>query len=747
MIAHDAHAQVAPSAVADVLSTIARAMVADDDAPVRIGTVTLLPHQREGANRLRRIMQRHGGALLCDAVGVGKTYVALAVAQRFSETLIVAPAVLRDMWMRAVAAAGITASVVSVESLGRKRAVSCSAPLVIVDEAHHLRNSATRRYDAAARLCASAQTLLLSATPLHNRRSDVAALVALFAGVRAHAWTDEELASVIVRRDQSDVALHRMPRVEHAPAYALGARADGTLDALIALPPPVPPSDGVDAAALVTHSLIRQWASSNAALTGAIRRRIARGHALLAALADGRYPTRSELREWICTEDAVQLAFTQLLSTSPATDPTLHSALERHVEALGAVLRRAEADVAADRERADHVREICARHAPDRVVAFTCYEETAEMVYRALRHRVRTVLLTSRGGIVAGGRISRGEVLDHFARDDGAQRAAECERIDLLVTTDLLSEGVDLLAASVAIHLDLPWTAARLEQRVGRLARVGSRHPVVTTYTLRPSPRAESILRAAEIVRRKASLATQLLAAQNASAASPLAAAPVDTDGAQRSEVECAEEIQRLLRRCLRRDPSPRPGIPTAQLAAETQQALVACLIDGEPRLLVVTNGGVDASPRTALCVLELALSDPSAAEHVCVHDAARALHAARAWHAARTAAVDAGVELPMNDRRTRAAFRGRRRAIGTLDGAVSSSPFVRRDSVAARAAALRALAAQPATVGRERALFGDAPALDVPAAHPGRPLELAPPQSSFRVVALLLFAPPAPPG
>ena len=46
-----------------------------------LGEITLLPHQVAGAARLRTILQRHGGALLADEVGLGKTYTALAVAR------------------------------------------------------------------------------------------------------------------------------------------------------------------------------------------------------------------------------------------------------------------------------------------------------------------------------------------------------------------------------------------------------------------------------------------------------------------------------------------------------------------------------------------------------------------------------------------------------------------------------------------------------------------------------------------
>lgn len=65
-------ARVVPATAEHVLGTIAHLMTAGDQRAARVGSVTLLPHQREGAERVRRIMERHGGALLCDAVGVGK---------------------------------------------------------------------------------------------------------------------------------------------------------------------------------------------------------------------------------------------------------------------------------------------------------------------------------------------------------------------------------------------------------------------------------------------------------------------------------------------------------------------------------------------------------------------------------------------------------------------------------------------------------------------------------------------------
>lgn len=692
-------------------------------------------------------MQHYGGALLCDAVGVGKTYVALAVASRFERCVIVAPAVLRDMWTRAVAATDVYATVISVESLGRGSERVPTAPLVIVDEAHHLRNPATRRYDVAARMCAAARTLLLTATPLHNTRRDLAALVALFAGVRAHAWTDDELASVVVRRARESIGEIVVPRIEHRSTPAIDGD-EGVLDALLALPPPVAPADGAEAASLVVHSLVRQWSSSGAALRGALRRRIARGQALLAAFADGRHPTRAELRDWICTEDAVQLAFTELLAPTAVHDPALRSALERHVDALAAVLRRAEMDDAADRERTTMVHRICMRHAPARVVAFTCYQETAEMLYRALRDSVRAALLTGRGALVAGGPLGRAETLARFAPEaSGARPVADHERIDVLVTTDLLSEGVNLQDAGVVIHLDLPWTSARLAQRVGRLARVGSRHPVVSAYTLRPSSRAESILRSTRIIEHKATLSARVLGAESD------AATPVRWLGAggasgvrDPASVECAEEIRQRLGRYAT-TPTRAGGandgpIFVARGVAQVERALVACVVDGVPRLVVVAGGSVDTSAAAALATLDAALASSARTCSTDGGEARRVLDVVARWQCARDAARDAGVDLPVGESRVRAAMRTRRRAIGRLDHVAGTAPFAQRDAAAVRAAGLRAAAAEPAPIGLERMLYADPDAMTERTSHHARVDGGDGVEQEGRVIALLLLGP-----
>src|SRR5918912_4405978 len=110
------------------------------------------------------------------------------------------------------------------------------------------------------------------------------------------------------------------------------------LDAILALPPPLPPSDGGDGGALLVWTLVRLWASSRGALEGALRRRLTRAAALAAALDSGRYPGSRELASWVCSDEAVQLAFPELLAPCSAESGQLRAAVSRHEKAVRALL-------------------------------------------------------------------------------------------------------------------------------------------------------------------------------------------------------------------------------------------------------------------------------------------------------------------------------------------------------------------------------------------------------------------------
>jgi superfamily II DNA or RNA helicase len=695
----------------------------------RLGTITLRDHQREAAARIRRALEHFGGALLADDVGLGKTYTALAATESAGRLLVVAPAALRDMWRRALDAAHRTADFMSFESLSRaailptlRRGTRRPPPpydVVVVDEAHHARNPATRRYERLAAICAGPRVLLLSATPVHNATEDLYALLALFLGHRAARMTPREIGECVVRRTRRDVPLTTTPA--RVPPVWLpirsGSDASAMLDALLAIPAACPPRDGSDANALVTLGLVRAWSSSDAALRAVLRRRLARAENLGAALAAGRYPSRAELRAWVVGEDATQLAFPELVVPQGrgVSGHGFLAAVNAHAAGVRSALRLlAAARGASDDARCDLLRSVRSRHPGHPVVVFSHYAESVHAVFKRMVRDGGVGAVTARGAIVAGGQLSRHEALARFAPTAlGARPPRDADAITLLIATDLLSEGLNLQDAGVVVHLDLPWTPARLAQRMGRVWRIGSRHAHVFEYAIAPPVAAERVAGVIARLERKASDARRALG----DAITPLLAhhprqangRPTDRRNSGVDDTPGAiEAIRQTLAtwvrepcevRAQRGPPHLAPSLgPTTAIAAAVSTIdgwLAVIAVDHAVTLVAKRDERAPTNePREVLAVVAVAGGATCAVPAHRVHEAMREV---RGFAACMRGARDAGIDASTSHAHARIS-----RRVGHF---VASAAPHRRSAVSALAANARTAIGRVHGAGMERLL------------------------------------------
>ncbi|MEO5569221.1 MAG: helicase-related protein, partial [Gemmatimonadaceae bacterium] len=554
----------------------------------RLGAVRLRPHQQTAVNRLLEIITRYRGALLADAVGLGKTYVALAIAREHARPLVICPAALRGMWERAMATAGTPIPVVSVEGLARGERPEFDPDLLLVDEAHHFRTPATRRYDALAGLARRARVLLMSATPLHNSRRDLTALLGLFAGSGIAAWPDVAIRRLIVRRDEH-AANQFLPPI-HGPHPLSPGADDDCLDAILALPPGIPAADEGVARALTTISLVHLWASSRAALLASIRKRRARALALRDAIRSGHLPTSSELSAWQYADDTLQLAFPFCVTSQEAVDvPELQSHLDAFVHHAGQLIEQCRTTPDPDAARVHLLRTLRVQHTGHRVVAFSQYAHTVTALGRLMRADHRVAVITADGGTIASGSVTRTEILTQFAGEPQPVPAAA--RIDLLLTTDLLSEGIDLRGASVIVHLDLPWNPARLEQRVGRARRIGSPHEAIHVYTFVPPTAAERILELQRRLAAKVRTAACMIGGMNS---------PIDFSSAYDGSARPTPHETLRARIAGWIDPAARTDGTATVIAAATSHRegwIGAVHVDGLARLIYSMDGTIGDDP------------------------------------------------------------------------------------------------------------------------------------------------------
>lgn len=63
---------------------------------------------------------------------------------------------------------------------------------------------------------------------------------------------------------------------------------------------------------------------------------------------------------------------------------------------------------------------------------------------------------------------------------------------NVIITTEVLAEGVNLHRANVILNYDTPWNSTRLMQRIGRVNRIGSKEPFVYVYNFMPSAQGDA---------------------------------------------------------------------------------------------------------------------------------------------------------------------------------------------------------------------------------------------------------------
>ncbi len=467
----------------------------------------LRPDQVATARRLVHAMRRHGGALLADPVGSGKSYVGLAVARRLAEDraiAILAPAMLLPQWGRLVRALDVDVALLSHEALSRGRVPPERVRVALLDESHRFRHPGIRRYRVLARWLVGRRCLLMSATPVVNRLEDLvhqllltlrddvlapAGLPSLRAGLGGDALPPALDALVFRRAPPRD----RPSVTRRSVSTGFGAEEAALLDAIESLTLSTDPA----VATLLRLGLVRALASSPAALHRMLQR-----YALLLsqareALGAGRRFSRRELRTLLGGEPE-QLQLWSLLPAPVApTDLRLsdRSALQRLRRVVRPLSARPDARAAA-----------LAGWLQDGVPTLVFSGSVATVHYlREQLAPLQPAWVTGEAAGVGRSRLARGMVLGCFAPDGGRLPSVPA----VLLATDVAAEGLDLQRIDRIVHYDLPWTSIRLRQREGRAVRLGGLDRIIEVVTLHPAPPLERrlaqltrLLRKEELVRR-----------------------------------------------------------------------------------------------------------------------------------------------------------------------------------------------------------------------------------------------------
>lgn len=118
----------------------------------------------------------------------------------------------------------------------------------------------------------------------------------------------------------------------------------------------------------------------------------------------------------------------------------------------------------------------------NKIIIFTESKETADYLQNEISERIKEEVLVFSGSMPDSIRTS---IRANFDPNYNKEKQKNDYRI--LVTTDVLAEGMNLHRSNVIINYDLPWNPTRIMQRVGRINRVGTKYDEIYVFNFFPT--------------------------------------------------------------------------------------------------------------------------------------------------------------------------------------------------------------------------------------------------------------------
>jgi superfamily II DNA/RNA helicase len=558
--------------------------------------VRRLEYQQEAVLSAKRVLDEYGGVFLADVVGLGKTYMsALLALELGGRSLIIAPPHLLDRnspgsWPNVFGDFRVPQS--DFESIGKlnrllDRELS-KYDNVFVDEAHRFRTDSTGTYAMLATICRGKRVILVGATPLNNRPSDILSQIKLFQpgknstipnvksldgffaslerklkGLDRHRDRDEYIRIVadnaleirekvlkylMVRRTRGEIVKYfgkdmeaqglRFPEVEDPEPifYHLskkeGALFDQTANLIQRLSfaryqplasqyyrgklDQLERQTYVNLARFMRTLLVKRLESSFHAFRLTLSRFIRAYKRFIAEFENGRvFISKKHIgKVFDYLEEGDEDAIENLIEEGKAEVLAAKGFYPRFLKDLRsdlAVLTGLRDDWSSIKRdpKWEAFAEILRRNtrlSAGKLLIFTESQETAEYLAGRIRAEVEPKTVWFAG---TSREEERRVIIDNF----DARKAHPKDDYRILVTTDVLAEGVNLHRSNTVVNYDIPWNPTKLMQRVGRVNRVDTKFTSIHTFNFFPSTEGNDIIKLSEAAAAKIHAFIEMLGA------------------------------------------------------------------------------------------------------------------------------------------------------------------------------------------------------------------------------------------
>jgi superfamily II DNA or RNA helicase len=549
----------------------------------------LFPFQRDAVNLSLSYLEKNNGVFVSDVVGLGKSYIALAIISHYrsikrENTLVVCPASLVPMWESYRQEFGMYFEILSSSELlyGENEETYTlndelrfeSFGLIIIDEAHNFRNKDSQRYRILQPYLLNRKVVLLTATPQNNSVWDVYHQIKLFHqedksilnitpnNLRSYFSKYQEnpekiaelLQNFMIRRTRQDILksprykdLHLKfpPRklstleynIEETYSDKKGQPIHQTIielmfktqssnrykytiyDLTSFLKPEVAKSKkyvGLSYLGELTRGLLKvlmfkRLESSVQAFYMSIERMLHRHNYMLQYLDKGLVVTGKldKLQLFLnFDEDGIDDNIINLYPIDDFDINRLKKAIEEDKAILENVLtlvQPVKSNPAKDAKLQCFLKEVIEKHKSDKILIFSEFTDTVNYIHEQIQTAFPKIV-SNRISSSSHNAKEKAAVVRRFSPKSQTRGIGLNEgekEIQIIVTTDVLSEGQNLQDCHIVVNYDFHWNPVRLIQRIGRVDRIGSEAKRIDIYNFLPDRSIERSLRLQERVQNR----------------------------------------------------------------------------------------------------------------------------------------------------------------------------------------------------------------------------------------------------
>ena len=518
------------------------------------GMPKLYRFQKIAVMQAYEILNRYDGVFVCDVVGLGKTFIGAALLKQLGKrAIVICPPRIKNMWesfgekfkvdIKTISHGALNKGVFNEDSeLWTYR----DRDVVLIDESHYFRNSDTKRYYEIHPFLVGKKVILITATPQNTSIWNIYNQIRLFNQEGSNDYQvkggslkeffnlievnevkiQDLLSKILIRRTRKHIKKYYQSLEDEPIEFperrlkTISYNIDETYNNLFdkiekALKKltyakynlwPYVKEEKKDEKIYVDlrkitgllkglHKvmLYKRLESSIYAFSETIRRLLRIHERFFKSLEANIIPAGEEAQDLLYTEDLdISDVLDELKEASKKYQvddfmiEELKQDLKNDIDIFMDISKFLEKVSESSDKKFDKLVEILDKHKKEKVLIFSEYADTAKYLHKRMKGKIDNL------SFVTSKTKDAISIIRKFAPKANEYELKDNESpIDVVVSTDVFSSGLNLQDCGIVVNYDLHWNPVLLIQRAGRIDRIGTEYDIIRIYNFLPHKKVE----------------------------------------------------------------------------------------------------------------------------------------------------------------------------------------------------------------------------------------------------------------